>query len=293
MKLGSSLRRRRKGRSSGKGGSGVAGALRTALWALGLAALGLGGGYLLATLVIFPAPPPPGDLVVVPPLRGGSLEVAAEHVDATGLTLGKVRELHHPAVDSGVVFGQSPLPGQLARPESPVRVTVSLGPELREVPDVARLRLDRARQLLEATGFEVVVDSVQADVPRGRIVAVEPEPGSELPVPGEVKMMVSLGPPRVPMPRILGMNEEEARDTLRALGLVVGSVDEVFRFGGEQGVVVEQVPPADSLVEMGSAVRLSVGRSAAADTSRSQERRPEDGGRPGREPNGNKSPRQP
>jgi hypothetical protein len=37
-------------------------------------------------------------------------------------------------------------------------------------------------------------------------------------------------------------------------------VDTVFRFGRDQGIVVEQDPPADSLVQRGAGVRLSVGR---------------------------------
>jgi beta-lactam-binding protein with PASTA domain len=62
------------------------------------------------------------------------------------------------------------------------------------------------------------------------------------------------------MPTVLGLDEREARDSLAALGLDVGEVEEVFRFGRDQGIVVEQEPPADTPMERGAAVRLAVGR---------------------------------
>lgn len=265
--LGSSLRRRRGGSRKGGTGSGSGGGRsdgpgwpKVLAWAV---ALGLGAfllGYGLATLVLFPAPGPPEDLVDVPDLRGRHVAVAAETLLDHGLVLGDVDSLRHPSVDSGRVVGQAPLPGQLARPDAPVRVTVSLGAERRVVPDVARLRADRALRLLAATGFVASADSVQADEPRGSVLEIDPDPGTELPLPGEVRLTVSLGPPRVAMPDLLGMPEEDAVDTLSALGLAVVAVDTVFRFGRDRGRVVEQAPPADSLLERGAAVRLSVGR---------------------------------
>jgi serine/threonine-protein kinase len=148
----------------------------------------------------------------------------------------------------------------LALPEAPVRISVSRGRERRPVPDVGRLRGDRARIVLEAAGFEVALDSVQNDLPRGRIVSLEPAPGTDLPLPGQVRVTVSTGPPQVTVPLLVGMSEAEARDTLTALGLVVSEVEEVFRFGSDQGRVVDQAPPAESVLERGSAVRLLVGR---------------------------------
>jgi beta-lactam-binding protein with PASTA domain len=44
------------------------------------------------------------------------------------------------------------------------------------------------------------------------------------------------------------------------LGLVVREVEEVFRFGRDQGIVVEQEPAGGTELERGAAVRLAVGR---------------------------------
>lgn len=266
MRLGDAIQKRRgggkrtrRGKRSDAGRSPLTGA-RFARWLFGLALVGLAVGYAVATRVLFPAPPPPQELVEVPGVQGLALSRAREQLVEGDLDLGVVEGLRHPELDSGVVVGQSPLSGQLARRGQPVRLTVSLGPQRQAIPDVVRLRGDRARGVLEATGLEVIVDSVEAELPTGAVVAIEPEVGTVLRVPGEVLLTLSRGPPLIPMPYLLGIPAEQAIDSLRLLGLEVAVVDTVFRFGRDQGLVVEQDPPADSLVERDAGVRLSVGR---------------------------------
>ena len=270
MRLGSSIKRRRGGRADA-GSDEEAGAAANAQRLMAVAAGVIFGGFflgwLVATQMIFPRPDPPGDLYEVPDVYGLTLEEATERVTERGLDLGLVDAFRHPVADSGVVVGQAPLPGQLAAPGRPVRISVSLGPERRPVPDVAHLRGDRARMVLEMSGFQVAMDSVESELPRGRVVSLEPAPGTALPLPGEVRVVVSIGPAQVILPALVGLPEAEARAAVEALGLVISTVEEAFRFGADQGLVVEQEPEAGALVEAGSAVRLVVGREGAgADT---------------------------
>jgi beta-lactam-binding protein with PASTA domain len=62
------------------------------------------------------------------------------------------------------------------------------------------------------------------------------------------------------MPLLLGLPEAQATSILDSLGLSLSEVETRFRFGRDQGLVVEQEPPAAAMVERGSAVRLVVGR---------------------------------
>ena len=62
------------------------------------------------------------------------------------------------------------------------------------------------------------------------------------------------------MPLVLGLEESEAIMLLDSLGLTVSDVEEVFRFGRDQGIVVEQEPASDTELERGGTVRLKVGR---------------------------------
>ncbi|NNF12498.1 MAG: PASTA domain-containing protein [Gemmatimonadetes bacterium] len=226
----------------------------------GLALLGWAFGYGFATRVLFPAPPPPGDLFEVPDLRGMGLASASERLAGVGLEMGSVDSLQHPSVVAGLVLGQSPLPGQLSRPANPVRVSISTGPQSRSVPDVLGLIEDRARIVLETSGFVVNLDTVESEEPRGRVVSVSPAPGAVVALPSEIRVRLSAGPPVVAMPFVLGLERAAAEMLLDSLGLVVSDVDEVFRFGRDQGIVVEQEPAAETELRRGSSVRLTVGR---------------------------------
>ena len=210
--------------------------------------------------MLYPAPPPPADLVEVPDLRGVALAAGGERLAAAGLVLGPVDSLRHPSMPSGLVLGQSPLAGQLALPGTEVRVTRSLGPQTRPVPDVLNVDASTAVVVLETGGFQVRVDTVESGIPRGRVVATRPAANAVVAVPAQIRLSVSMGRPLVLMPQLLGMDELRAMAVLDSLGLVLGTVEEVVRPASELGTVVEQAPPADTPLERGSAVRLAVGR---------------------------------
>lgn len=266
--MGASMRRRRGGRPSGSVAKKDPGK-RTRrdrrgpgfLVALAVLAVGSGTGYVYATQVVFPAPRAAiGELVEVPDLRGMVLAEARVLLGNRGLEPGRVDSIRHPSIAAGEVVGQSPLAGQVARPGAPVELTVSLGAERRPVPDVTRLRADRALTVLQTTGFQVAVDSIEADVPEGQVVRTDPEAGVRVTLPAHIRMTVSLGPPLVALPDLVGMQEEEARAVLAELGLEVGEVENRARFGFGQGDVLETFPVAGEMVPRGGAVRLVVRR---------------------------------
>ncbi len=226
----------------------------------GLALIGFGIGYLFSTRVVYPTPPPPGDLSAVPRLLGEMPDGVADTLNTLGLTLRPVDSVSHPTIPEGGIVGQSPLPGQLSLVGDTILVTLSTGPEQRPVPDVLALSADRARTILETAGFVVTVDSVPSRDPRGEVVRMSPEAGTEATIPMGVTLAVSLGPPQFEMPLLLGLSEEDAVALLDSLGLAVGEIETRFRFGRDQGLVVEQSPPARTMVRQGASVRLVVGR---------------------------------
>jgi len=217
-------------------------------------------GYLLATRVLFPVPQQSGELVEVPDLRGMGAGQAREAIESGGLVLGGVDSLRHPSAEEGSVLGQSPLPGQRALPGAEVHLTVSQGVERRPLADVMGLQADRAASLLEATGFTVVVDTVESEEVRGAVVAQDPVGGTPVVLAGTVRLAMSLGPPSVELPDLTGLPEEEALERIRELGLVVGEVRTTFRFGRDRGLVVEQDPAPGLQVDRGTPVTLVVGR---------------------------------
>ena len=220
---------------------------------------GLATGYLVATTFFFRPPPPPPALQGVPDLRGYPLAMAMAVLADSGLTTSRVDSVHHPSVVGGLVIGQSPLPGRTALPQAPVRVTVSLGPDVRPVPDVTRLSGNRAAALLAESGFVVAVDTVESMAPAGRVIRIEPMPGTPVEIPGNVRVAVSLGPPTMPMPSLAGLTEQSAMNLLRALGLIVSEIE--YRYSIlNVNVVFGQYPDPNAQIEQGSEVQLIVGR---------------------------------
>ena len=224
-----------------------------------MAGAGLGLGYLIAVVLIFPAGEQPVELQAVPDLRGEPVGLALATVMDSGLVVGHVDSVRHPSVVAGLVIGQSPLPGLTARTQAPVRITVSSGPEMRAIPDLTRLDGNRAAELLDAGGFVVTVDTADSRTAAGRVLAIEPAPGSEIRIPGDVRLVVSRGPPTFPMPQLAGMTQGEAYAVLRSLGLVLGEVDRRYSLLNVRLVFGQDPEPYVSVAE-GTAVSLVVGR---------------------------------
>ena len=267
MRLGGSLKRRRGrrrlrtgadlgNRVASDGGTGQ----KLMLTVASLVLVGWLFGYMLSTRVLFPAAPRPSDLFEVPDVRGLGVASAQERLAGAGLSLGTVDSLLHPAVPSALILGQAPLPGQVAQPSTEVRVTVSLGPQTRSVPDVVNLNEDRARTILETSGFLVAIDTAASELPRGSVITVSPPPDSVVALPVEARLLVSTGPSLILMPLVLGLQEAEATMLLDSIGLVVSDVEEVFRFGRDQGIVVEQEPASYIELERGTSIQLKVGQ---------------------------------
>ncbi|MYD14485.1 MAG: PASTA domain-containing protein [Gemmatimonadetes bacterium] len=232
---------------------------RPLLSALVVGGGGLASGYLVATTFFFRPPPPPPALQGVPDLRGYPLAMAMSVLADSGLATSRVDSVHHPSVVGGIVIGQSPLPGRTALPQAPVRVTVSLGPDVRPVPDVTRLPGSRAAALLAESGFVVAVDTIESMAPAGRVIRIEPSPGTPVEIPGGVRVAVSLGPPTIPMPSLAGLSEQAAMNLLQALGLVVSQIE--YRYSLlNVNVIFGQYPDPNAQIEQGAEVQLIVGR---------------------------------
>lgn len=282
MDLGSSIRRRRKRRekaprrkrtrdrtkTSSRTRDRSKTSIRTAAFrrvgtpVYAAVALALGGsvcGYLVATRFLFPPGEPPASLQGVPDVSGLGFGAAAALLADSGLTVERVDSVRHPLVAAGTIIGQSPLPGRTALPGAAIRITLSVGPEIGAVPDVTRLLGGRASRVLEASGFVVRVDTVESEAAAGRVIVIDPEPGTELALPGQVRLEVSLGPPTLPVPDLSGMGIEEAIAALDTLGLIVSEFDRRYSILNVDRVFAQN-PAPHTQVEAGTAIRLTIGQ---------------------------------
>jgi len=89
---------------------------------------------------------------------------------------------------------------------------------------------------------------------------------------GGILAFFLLSSPRVQVPDLVGISEDEARSLLQKNGLSM-EVEEVSLPGFEEGEVVSQVPAAGQKVDKGSRVRLEVNQGSGSVTATSREER--------------------
>jgi len=200
MMLGDSVRRNVEGRRRGRRGATRPGRSRSWyrhpawLW-VGVLVIPFGGGYLVATRILFPKPPVVAEGTSVPQLVGHTVAGAEQDLAAVGLGSVITTPLPNGTVPEGLITAQSPLAGQQLRPGAQVRVAVSSGVPSVKVPDVRGFAAQRATLLLRGMGFEVSDTVEESDLPAGRVTLVRPPPGSVVELPASVRIFVSAGPP--------------------------------------------------------------------------------------------------
>lgn len=232
------------------------------LWLIGLAAA-VGAflvGYVVAALVIFPAPIFASEKAV-PRLIGMDAEAARAVLETARLNAGDVAAVNHPTAPRGEVVWQDPPPGVAVPERTAVTLEVSSGPQRIPVPDLAGYDVGLARTLLESAGLEVgALDATQAPLPKDVVILTRPTAGTALPPNSRVTLVVSLGAPTIVVPDLTGMPLEQVRNRLEQVGLILGTYFARTSFTGVPGTVVEQDPGAGTLSAPATAVNVVLAR---------------------------------
>jgi beta-lactam-binding protein with PASTA domain len=155
------------------------------------------------------------------------------------------------------VISSDPAPGGRIRNTGTVTLTVSLGPEIVEVPDLAGRTPAEARRELKKHGLDpgLVSRTFDEDTPRGSVVRTEPAAGTERRPGTAVELVLSKGR-EIAVPDVSGQDEETARETLRGAGLKVAVAGERLHSSHEKGTVARQSPSAGGVAAAGDTVRL-------------------------------------
>ncbi len=140
---------------------------------------------------------------------------------------------------------------------STVRLTVSLGPDLRQVPLVEGQTLAAARQAIHAARLpDPVVTEEFNPAPKGTVVNQEPPPQAVRPG-SPITLKVSKGPELVAVPAVVsGTAYSAASATLTAAGL--SAVRQETYNDAPAETVLGQAPVAGTSVPKGSAVTLTM-----------------------------------
>jgi serine/threonine-protein kinase len=138
--------------------------------------------------------------VPVPRLYGRTPAQAESVLQGAGLTLGAQSRDYSSDIAEGSIFFQNPSGGANVEPGTAVDVTVSLGPEQVEVPEVYGLSVAEARAALSNVGLNSTTFEVEGDEPAGTALSTDPGVGAMLDPGSTVTLYYSAGPPPVTTP---------------------------------------------------------------------------------------------
>ena len=215
-------------------------------------------GIVLANFIIMPAIVRMGQEVSVPNVCSLPLDSAIHVLKTKGLQ-GVVKERRYDQIiDEGKVIIQEPLPDTKVKRSRIINLSISLGVETVTMPYLFGTGYDKGKLIIQNLGLQIEsVDSVMSDsVPAGRIIKTIPEFDSEVKKGDLVKVIISKGIV-LKMPNLIGIKLEQAKDELKRLGLVLGTIAEV-EGSGTKGNVMVQDPQADKVVHAGDTVSLMI-----------------------------------
>lgn len=217
-------------------------------------------GYLIAALVIFPAPIF-AESHSTPRVIGMKRADAEQALQQQGLRMHEGESRPDLSVPAGSILWQDPPPDVLVPQGTEVTVTASSGPPRIPVPDVSGYDSADARTLITSAGLAIGrVEEAQAPVPKDVAVNTRPPAGSALLPDSKVTLVVSVGAPTITVPSLLGRTLDDARAAIDSAGLVLGTYVARTVDTAAAGTIIEQQPNAGTLSAPGTAVDLIIAR---------------------------------
>ena len=201
--------------------------------------------------------------IEVPLVTDLTLEEASLILNNRGLLI-TIEKAEDSSIPEGVVISQSPPAGFRMKRGEPVKLMVSSGAGLVEVPLLKAVSVVEAIKLLNRKGLEVGQTErvISESIPPEHVISTSPQGGTMTEKGSVIDLTVSSGQEKVTVPRLFGKSLASAKSALAATGLKLGSVksatDEEYAFD----IVISQSPKSGSQVAKGSAVDVTMNREA-------------------------------
>ncbi|MDQ7051452.1 MAG: PASTA domain-containing protein [candidate division KSB1 bacterium] len=135
------------------------------------------------------------------------------------------------------------------------------------VPDVTRIRYENARDILESRGFKIVKmeERFDSQYPHGYVIEQTPRAGSQVKEGRRIYVILSKGPRRFPVPKLVGISERNAKLLLSKFGLVLGERSYEYSVINPSGVVMRQSISPGVEVPMGTKIDIVISLGSVPD----------------------------
>ncbi|OAE01485.1 PASTA domain-containing protein [Arthrobacter sp. OY3WO11] len=203
----------------------------------------------------------PGAAASIPSVANKTVAQAQQLLSDAGFR-STTRDVFDDDVPSGLVVGSEPAEGAEIRKFQPVSLFVSKGPQLFPLPVLAGGTLEEAKNGLNAADMALgpVTEQFNEQAPAGTVLSQDPAAGTDVRRGTPVSLVVSKGPEPIPVPVVVGQDEDDAVDAITAAGLQADVADEeVSSRDIPKGAVVSQAP-AEGTLTRGGTVTLTVSK---------------------------------
>lgn len=157
---------------------------------------------------------------MIPEVRDLPAAEAQQTLEDLGFVV-SLSEDSDPDIAQGRAIRTTPAAGSDLARGATITLTVSTGREMVRTPDIKERTLEDAAAVLSAAGLELdsdVIEEPSSEVEAGRIISQSPDADEPLARGSRVRVTVSTGEERVLVPRVSGMNWEQAAALLRDAG---------------------------------------------------------------------------
>ncbi|WP_425309797.1 Stk1 family PASTA domain-containing Ser/Thr kinase [Ammonicoccus fulvus] len=118
-----------------------------------------------------------------------------------------------------------------------------------------------AERLAEENGLSVRADQAFSEtVPAGQVISTDPTAGTDIRRGGSLAAVVSKGPERFEMPRVVGMSRDDADAALSASNLVIGTVKEDWHEEIDAGMVSAASAEPGTRLKRGEPIDLTLSK---------------------------------
>ncbi|HHY71359.1 MAG TPA: Stk1 family PASTA domain-containing Ser/Thr kinase [Thermoanaerobacterales bacterium] len=136
--------------------------------------------------------PKPG---IVPNIIGKSEQEGIALLESSGFEPGHIKKDYSNDVPEGIITDQNPRDGLTLSQGELINFTVSLGPDLVDVPTLVGRTLDEAKKILEENNITTYNVSKKPDqAPENTVIEQSPKPNEAMEPNGSINLVVSSGP---------------------------------------------------------------------------------------------------
>ncbi len=168
----------------------------------------------------------------------------------------------------GVIFAQDPEPGSKRKEGYTIKVRVSAGKQMVNVPDVSNYTETEATDILKNNGFLVkTTKTSDPTVEKGNVVKTQPAANEQAEKGSTVIVIISTGPAANPkeVPNVVNSTYASAKNQLQANGFVVDEANLVYVNSNlPKDTVVSQSPEGGTMAEEGQTIILTLSNGEVA-----------------------------